>query len=226
MAKLTLLIGNKNYSSWSLRPWLVLHAFGVDFEEIQIKLMTEEAKPTLKKYSPTGKVPVLIDETQNDRQHIWDSLSIAEYANEHFIEAEAWGVNPAMARSIVCEMHAGFFGLRNDMPMNIRATRKITPSQKCLADILRVDTLFIQLREKYASHGDYLFGDFSIADAFYAPVVYRFRTYAEHSGIELSDTTHAYCQTMLAHPSMQAWEKEALKEKGIIVMVDEAGVDV
>lgn len=226
MEKVTLLIGNKNYSSWSLRPWLVLKAFGVGFDEIQIKLFTEDAKPTLDRYSVTGKVPVLIHKTEDKEVQVWDSLAIAEYANDHFIKENAWGVDPATARSIVCEMHSGFFGLRNDMPMNIRAKRKVTPSEQCIADIARVDAISTELRAQYATAGDYLFGSFSIADAFYAPVVYRFRTYADHAGIELSDATKDYCQTMLAHPSMQKWETEALKEVDIIVHADEAGVDV
>lgn len=225
MEKLTLLIGNKNYSSWSLRAWLALHAFGLDFEEIQLKLFTEEAKPILQRYSPNGKVPVLIHETKEGEQKIWDSLAIAEYANEHFIKENAWGVNPAMARSMACEMHSGFFGLRNEMPMNIRATRKIAPSEQCLADIARIESLFADCRSAYSEGGDFLFGAFTIADAFYAPVVFRFETYAAQAGVTLSPVMRAYMQAMLAHPSMQLWKKLALEEADI-VNEDEAGVDV
>lgn len=216
MEKLTLLIGNKNYSSWSLRPWLLLHGFGVEFHELQIKLFTQEAKVILDKYSPSAKVPVLI---HNNKQ-IWDSLAIIEYANEHLIKENAWGADPDIARSMVCEMHSGFFDLRNEMPMNIRASQKIKPSQQCLADIARVDTLFSQLRAKYEQQGDYLFGSFSVADAFYAPVVFRLKSYAEQSNIPLSDKSKDYCQTLLAHPSMQTWQDQALKEVDVILQAE------
>ncbi len=143
---LSLIIGNKNYSSWSLRAWLVLHAFDIDFQEVQLELFSDEFKQTLAQYHATGKVPLLIDSGKSDKHKekvIWDSLAIAEYIAENYATengaTNAWGKHKALARSLACEMHSGFFGIRNEMPMNIRATRKITPTKDCLKDIARIN---------------------------------------------------------------------------------------
>ncbi len=206
---LSLIIANKNYSSWSLRAWLVLHAFNIDFQEIQLELFSDKFKQTLAQYHATGKVPLLIDSGKANagkEKVIWDSLAIAEYIAEHYV-TNAWGKHKALARSLACEMHSEFFGIRNEMPMNIRATRKITPTKDCLKDIARINH------------------EFGIVDAFYAPVVFRFATYAEHSGIILDKEAQRYCDNMLNHPSMLEWQRQALLETSI-VSEDEAGEEI
>ncbi len=228
---LSLIIANKNYSSWSLRAWLVLHAFDIDFQEVQLELFSDEFKQTLAQYHATGKVPLLIDSSKTNagkEKVIWDSLAIAEYIAENYLTntvANAWGKHKALARSLACEMHSGFFGIRNEMPMNIRATRKITPSQDCLKDIARINQIFSEYRAKFKHEGDYLLGEFGIVDSFYAPVVFRFATYASYSGIILDKEAQSYCDNMLNHPSMLEWQRQALLETSIITE-DEAGEEV
>ena len=207
-----LIIGNKNYSSWSLRPWLLLSAFDVEFQEIRIALMVEGYKQEILKYNSAGKVPVLHDKGIV----IWDSLSICEYVSEQYLDGKGWPRDPklrAQARSCAAEMHSSFFALRNDMPMNCRATeRKVSISQELQGDIARVDALWVEMRTSYASMGPWLFGDFSIADCMFAPVVFRFNTYTP----KLSGISRDYMATMLEHPKIQLWLEQARAEKEVI----------
>ena len=206
-----LIIGNKNYSSWSLRGWLALKAFNIPFEEIKLSLFSEEFHSELAKYSPVGKVPVLVDGDLS----VWDSLAICEYINENYLDGKGWPEDKnsrAVARSIVADMHSGLFGIRNEMPMNCRAKRRVELSDTAKKEIVNLDAIWSDLRAKHAQNGDYLFGTFSLADVFFAPVVFRFSTY----GITLSDAASAYCKTMLAHPDMQAWLKDSMAEVEIV----------
>lgn len=238
MQKPLLIIGNKNYSSWSLRAWLLLKAFDVDFDEQSIELFEPSAIPILKANSPTGKVPVLIQEAghPNEVTKIWDSLAIIMYANDYLTTTDIWSGNPkstlenndsnlrknrACCQSIVAEMHSGLMGIRSEMPMNIRATARIKPSTACLTDIARIEHIFTECLTN-RSADSYLFGHFTAADAFFAPVVLRLQTYAKASGIILKPSTEQYCQTMLNNPHVQAWQQAALKETRIIEE-DEAG---
>ncbi|WP_417559580.1 glutathione S-transferase family protein [Marinomonas sp.] len=206
-----LIIGNKNYSSWSLRGWLALKAFNIPFEEIKLSLFSEEFHSELAKYSPAGKVPVLVDGDLS----VWDSLAICEYINENYLDGTGWPEDKnsrAIARSIVADMHSGLFGIRNEMPMNCRAKRRVELSNNAQKEVANLDTLWSDLRSKHTKDGDYLFGTFSLADVFFAPVVFRFSTY----GITLSDAASSYCKTMLAHPDMQAWFKDSVAEVEIV----------
>jgi len=203
-----LVIGNKNYSSWSLRPWLVLKQTGVPFEETRIPLDTPDTRRQILEFSPTGKVPVLIDGDLT----IWDSLAIAEYLAEQYPAAKLWPSDVksrAWARSVSAEMHSGFMPLRSHMSMDLRAARHgqgRTP--EVLADIARIVTIWRDCRAEYAVDGDFLFGAFTIADAMYAPVVSRFRTY----GVPLDGICEAYAEAILALPAMQAWSQAAHAE--------------
>ncbi|MGR0279236.1 glutathione S-transferase family protein [Marinomonas dokdonensis] len=215
-----LIIANKNYSSWSLRGWLVLKAFHVPFDEIQLSLETEEFYQILAQHTSVGKVPVLID---NDLT-VWDSLAICEYINEAYLQGKGWPEDRnkrAVARSIVSEMHSGLFAIRNEMPMNCRATRRIEPTESALAEVAHVDDMWSTLRAENSKEGDYLFGEFSLADVFFAPLVFRFMTYR----VAVSDSVKAYMDTMLAHPAMQEWYQAALAETEVIAS-DEAGEPV
>ncbi|ETX12350.1 glutathione S-transferase [Marinomonas ushuaiensis DSM 15871] len=215
-----LIIGNKNYSSWSLRGWLALKAFNVPFEEVKLSLISKSFYTELAKHSPAGKVPVLVDGDLN----VWDSLSICEYINEEYLQGKGWPEDKnkrAVARSIVADMHSGLFGIRGEMPMNCRAKRHLELSEKALKEIQTLDGIWSRLRTENASNGAYLFGEFSLADVFFAPVIFRFTTYK----VAVSDTAQAYMANMLAHPSMQEWLEDALAETEIID-ADEAGEDI
>ncbi|WP_010201554.1 glutathione S-transferase family protein [Psychrobacter sp. PAMC 21119] len=235
MQKPLLIIGNKNYSSWSLRAWLLLKAFGVDFNEQLIELFHPSATAILDEHAPTGKVPVLVYGENDDKVTVWDTLAIAMHINDYFTDIDVWTglsksetnritsnrINSAYCQSIVAEMHSGLTGIRNEMPMNIRATAKIQPSNACLTDIARIEEIFADCL-KNRSKDSYLFGQFTAADAFFAPVVLRLQTYADASSIELKPTTKQYCETMLNNPHIQAWIDSALKETRVI-KEDEAG---
>ncbi|GGN28133.1 MULTISPECIES: glutathione S-transferase family protein [Marinomonas] len=206
-----LIIGNKNYSSWSLRGWLALKAFNIPFEEIKLSLFSDEFRTELAKYTPVSKVPVLVDGDLS----VWDSLAICEYINENYLDGKGWPAdknNRAVARSIVADMHSGLFAIRNEMPMNCRAKRRVELSDKAKKEAATLDALWSGLRTKHAQNGDYLFGEFSFADVFFAPVVFRFSTY----GVQLSDAASAYHKTMLARPDMQAWLEDSVAEIEII----------
>jgi glutathione S-transferase len=217
MADFTLVIGNKNYSSWSLRGWLMAKAAGVSFDEIVIPLDRPETQTAIRKHSPSGRVPVLIDKGLQ----VWESLAIGEYLNELKPEALLWpdaAAARAHARSISSEMHAGFVELRNNMPMNIRSSfpgKGMTPQVR--ADIERITGLWRDCRKKFAGAAaakddGFLFGTFGIADAMYAPVVTRLRTY----GVKLESDSEAYCAAVMAHPAMKEWVDAAKNEPWLI----------
>ena len=216
----TLILGNKNYSTWSLRAWLMLHAFGVAFDEMPIKLFHPSNQAILQKHTPLGKVPVLL----HGDKTIWDSLAIALYAEKYLIKQPIWGNQPYLAMSFIAEMHSGFMALRHEMPMNIRARRKIVPSEQCLRDLARFEAIIAQGFQENGCEG-YLLGEFSVADVFFAPIIFRLLTYANSSDITLQATTTVYMQKMLAHPSMHTWQQQALTETDIVIE-DEAGEDV
>jgi len=214
-----LIIGNKNYSSWSLRPWLLLDAFNLNYDEELVSLAQPNLSRRLKKYSASARVPVLRDA----ELAIWDSLAICEYINDAYLDGKAWPSDPkvrGIARAVTAEMHSGFQALRNEMPMNCRARRYVELSDAAKADIARVDDIWSE-HAQVDSQGDMrLFGQFSIADCFFAPVVMRFTTYEP----EISLLARAYLRSMRAHPSIQKWVASALEEDEI-VEVDEAGTE-
>lgn len=195
-----LVIGNKNYSSWSLRPWLLLSHFNVPFEEIQVSLGVENLSEQLRQYSPSCRVPVLIGDTTT----VWDSLAICEYVSEKYLAGKGWPQDEAMrarARSVSAEMHSSFMALRGEMPMNCRARRKVSPSTQAQKDIDRIDALWSECLARPSDLGPWLFGSFSIADCMFAPVVLRFKTY----GTPVSEASLRYMQTMLISEHLQAW---------------------
>lgn len=204
---LTLVIGNKNYSSWSMRPWVALTAFGIPFQEVRLLLDQPDTASRIADYSGAGRVPVLLA----GEMTIWDSLAICEYLAEQFPEKHMWPQDVAaraMARSVSAEMHSGFSGLRTAMSMNIRRQlpgRGRTPEAQ--ADIGRISEIWEECLSRFGHH-EYLFGAFSIADAFFAPVVMRFRTYS----VSLAPALQAYCDRMQAHPAVARWVAEALAE--------------
>ena len=210
---LKLVIGNKNYSSWSMRPWLALRANNIAFEEIFIPLYTGDAdKQRILDVNPSGKVPALIDGDVT----IWDSLAIIEYAAERFPEARLWPADRASrahARSISAEMHSGFMALRNECGMNLhRPIGAIPLSAEAKANIARIEQIWIECRERYGKLGPFLFGEFGGADAMFAPVVHRFRTYA----IDVAPPARAYMDTMMSAPAFQEWTRAGLAETLVI----------
>jgi glutathione S-transferase len=211
---LKLAIGNKNYSSWSMRPWLALRANNIAFEEVFIPLYTEDKadKDRILNLTRSGKVPALIDGDVT----IWDSLAITEYLAERFPEARLWPeevARRAHARSISSEMHSGFMALRNECGMNLhRPVGAVTLSADAQANIARIQEIWIECRERYGRLGPFLFGTFGAADAMFAPVVHRFRTYA----IALEPPTLAYMETMQALPAFADWTRAALAETLVI----------
>jgi glutathione S-transferase len=216
MADFTVVIGNKNYSSWSLRGWLMAKIANIEFEEILVPLDLPETQPTIRKHSPSGRVPVLL----HRGLAIWESIAIAEYLNDLKPEAGLWPAAEAArahARSISAEMHAGFLDLRNNMPMNIRASypgKGMTPQVR--ADIERITGLWRDCRKRFAGAAakddGFLFGTISAADAMYAPVATRLRTY----GVQLDSDTEAYCTAILGYPPMKAWIDDAKNEPWLI----------
>jgi glutathione S-transferase len=218
---LKLYIGNKNYSSWSMRPWVLLTQVGIPFEEVMVRFDSFDAnskfKNTMASISPTGKVPALVD---GDLK-IWDTLAIAEYAAEQFPDKHLWPKDKAaraIARSVCAEMHAGFTGLRGNCPMNIEAylpdIGQIVWRDKpaVQADVKRIVELWSELLQKY--QGPMLFGDFSAADAYFAPVCMRFNTYA----LPLPKNIAAYVERVTHLPAVQTWIKAALVEKDFVEM--------
>ena len=210
---LTLVIGNKNYSSWSMRPWLALRANNIAFEEVFIPLYTGDAdKKRILGFTRSGKVPALID----DDVTIWDSLAIIEYIAEMFPEARLWPEDRARrahARSISAEMHSGFMALRNECGMNLhRPVGAIALSADARANVARIEQIWIECRERYGTSGPFLFGTFGGADAMFAPVVHRFRSYA----IEVTPEARDYMDTMMALPAFQEWTQAGLAETIVI----------
>ena len=208
MSQLMLVIGNKAYSSWSLRPWLLMKHARIDFTEKRISLYAADAKQNLLAHSAAGKVPVLKDGDLT----IWDSLAICEYLAEKYPAKHVWPADAAArahARSVSAEMHSGFTNVRNQMPMNVRreiAGRGKTP--EVAAEVARIEAIWSECRARYAKGGPFLFGAFSIADAMYAPVASRFRTY----GVGLHGAAADYIDTILAFPAMQEWIADAHAE--------------
>ncbi len=203
---LTLVIGDKNFSSWSLRPWLALRMADIPFTERSVRLRRPQTKNDILRYSPSGKVPCLTD----GELVIWDSLAICEYLAER--HPALWPANPstrAEARSISAEMHSGFTALRQRTSMEVCARNlKAEESPELEADIARIIALWEFCRTRFAAAGPFLFGAFSIADAMYAPVVWRFNTY----DVNLPPASRAWCDTMLALPPMQDWRAGAEAE--------------
>ncbi len=214
-----LYIGNKNYSSWSMRPWVLMRQAGITFDEVMVRFDSFDAdsdfKRALKDVNPVGKVPVLVD----GDLAIWDTLAIAEYLAERFPNKALWPTDPkarARARSVCAEMHAGFTALRNACPMNIEAS---LPDVGALAwrdkpavraDVARLEAMWTALLNTHG--GPMLFGDFSIADAYFAPVCMRLRTY----GLPVSSTVSAYVDRVVALPGVAAWISDALAEQDFL----------
>lgn len=207
-----LIIGNKNYSSWSLRAWLLMRVKNIAFEEERIPLDQADTKARILKYSSAGRVPVLIDGDTT----VWDSLAIVEYLADKFPTLGIWPQAPeprAQARSISAEMHSGFAALRSAMPMNCRSAypgKGVTPAST--ADIARITALWEDCRKRFGAAGPFLFGEFSAADAFYAPVVSRFLTYA----VPLTPISQRYVEAVSALPAMREWVGSASTESEFI----------
>jgi len=206
MEELLLTMGNKNYSSWSLRPWILMKHVGLAFAERVLPLDTPEFARQVGAVSPTRRVPIL----HHGALLIWDSLAICEYACE--LAGKGWPQERAaraVARSACAEMHSGFGALRSQWPMNARAHGRVTPPDaERSAEIARIDAMWAECRTRFGSRGPWLFGDYCVADAMYAPVVLRFRTY----GAQLGKSSAAYVATALADAHLQAWLAAAAAE--------------
>ncbi|WP_445502990.1 glutathione S-transferase family protein [Microvirga sp. G4-2] len=218
----TLVIANKCYSSWSLRPWLLMKQLGVAFDEITIPLDLPDTKEKVLRHSPAGKVPILIDGDVT----VWESISIMEYVGDAF-GAPVWPEDRkarAMARSVAAEMHAGFLALRNACPMNLGKKYAQKDRGEAVArDVARFSEVVRQARERFGAGGPFLFGAFSAADAMYAPLATRLDTYS----FPLDAPTRAYVDTILSLPAFEEWRAAALKETWIVDAdeVDEEAVE-
>lgn len=205
---LTLVIGNKLYSSWSMRPWLVLKAFEIESQEVVIPLRQPESKVRMSVYASNGKVPMLKDDTMV----IWESLAIIEYLAECYPDKNIWPryrEARAHARSISSEMHSGFQALRQGCPMNLGARYAAPEMTEALkANVDRIEAIWAEARQKFKTDGPFLYGTFTAADAMYAPVVTRLDTYS----IPVKDETRAYMNAVLGHPAVVSWRDAALKE--------------
>jgi glutathione S-transferase len=212
MPDLTLVIGNKNYSSWSLRPWLFMKHAGIEFTEKRIALYTETSHSELQPYFSNFKVPVLMD----GDLIIWDSLAILEYLAEQFPDCEGWPMDPAFrahARAVSAEMHSSFVALRSELPMNCRKQySSVKLSADAQSDVDRIKTLWRMCRTEYGAAGEWLFGRFSIADAMFAPIALRFAGY----GITLAGVEATYMQSILAHPAIIAWMEAGRQETEVL----------
>ncbi|MBV1695034.1 MAG: glutathione S-transferase family protein [Hyphomicrobiales bacterium] len=203
-----LIIGNKMYSSWSLRPWLLMKVLGIPFAETVIPLDQPDSKRNLLEHSPSGKVPLLID----DSVRVWESIAIIEYLAEKFPSAGVWPKDQKMrahARAVSSEMHSGFAALRQACPMNLGRKFKSKPlSADVMRDVARIETIFQEARSKFGASGPFLYGSFSAADAMFAPVITRFDTYQ----VGVGDVTKAYMATILGLSQYREWRLAALKE--------------
>lgn len=214
MTEFTLIIGNRNYSSWSLRAWLALAASGAEFDDMVIPLRQADTRENILRHSPSAKVPVL----RHGDTVIWESLAIAEYIAEHVPHGGLWPSSigaRAAARAVSAEMHAGFLAVRRAMPMNIRATPPAEApvlGDDVRADVTRIEAIWRDCRRNFGGDDGLLFGGFTIADAMYAPMASRFRTF----GVALGDTASAYVEAVLGHPLMVQWTDAALNETWII----------
>jgi glutathione S-transferase len=205
---LKLIIGDRNYSSWSLRSWLAAKQAGLPFEEIQIRLRQTATKAEILKYSPSGKLPALID----GDTVVWESLSICEYLAEK--APTLWPSDArarAEARSIASEMHSGFAALRQGMPLDVRASLPfLPPSVEVKADVARIVSIWEDCRQRHGDGGPFLFGHFTCADAMYAPVVFRFLTYH----VELPEVSRKWVEVMADLPAMREWREACVAETG------------
>lgn len=203
-----LVIGNKLYSSWSLRPWLLLRHLGIAFDEVVIPIREPGSAAELARYTPSAKVPVLVDGDVT----VWDSLAIAEYVAERWPEAPVWPADRkarALARAVSAEMHSGFTALRAACPMNLgKRFAEADRGERVAADVARIIEIFRDARERFGAGGPFLFGAFSVADAMFAPVLTRFETYA----VPLDPVSAAYSETVLGLPAYQEWRRAALVE--------------
>ena len=212
MAGLTLVIGNMNYSSWSMRPWVLMKQLGIEFDEKKLRFHSPEWDAEIERWSPSRLVPVL----WRGRQSVWDTLAIAEALHEWYPDKGVWprdATARAFARSAAAEMHSGFRDLRTSMPMNIRAShpgKGMKPEVQ--ANIDRIQHLWGEARRRFGKGGPFLFGAFGAADAMYAPVVMRFKTY----GVKIAPETQGYCEAMRNAPGIRAWMEEALQEKEFV----------
>ena len=211
-----LIIANKAYSSWSFRSWILLAHFKIPFEEVVIPLDLPTTRKAILKYSPSGKVPALLD----GALEIWDSLAIAEYVAERYPVKAIWPKTRAArahARAVSAEMHSSFQNLRGECPMSfVRTPKTVALSEAARADVARIEQIWAHARKTYGKGGPFLFGKFSAADAVYAPVVNRFHAY----DIKVSQATRAYMDAMMALPAWQAWEKDALAETWRVAKYD------
>ncbi len=212
----TLVIGNKNYSSWSMRPWIAMKVAGLAFDEVVISLNAPDFKSQVLPHSGTGKVPVLVDGQGKEQVNVWESLAILEYLAEKFPAARLWPANPAArahARAIASEMHAGFVPLRRACPMNQwRPVLRRDLAADALANVKRIDAMWTDCRTRFGAGGTFLFGSFGAVDAMYAPVVARFRTYA----VEVGAVSQAYMDAVMALPAWREWTAAALKEPWVL----------
>jgi len=211
-APLTLIIGNKNYSSWSMRPWVLLRGMGIPFAERQLKFHTPEWSAHIGRLSPSGMVPVLWEGEPGGGFATWDTLAIAERVQDLHSDLAVWPRDPqarARARSLCAEFHSGFRAFRSAMPMNIRSSypgKGMTP--EVAKDIARIQVLWTEARKEFGGKGAFLFGEFGAADAFYAPVATRFVTY----GVELAGAAREYQKALLDSPGVRAWAANAVTE--------------
>tara|TARA_Y100001951_G_C11292827_1_gene273423 strand:- start:1288 stop:1983 length:696 start_codon:yes stop_codon:yes gene_type:complete len=203
-----LVIGNKNFSSWSMRPWLLLKNFQIPFEEVNVALYQRNTAEKLGPLSPSLKVPALIHQETT----VWESLAICEYINETFLDGRGWPASPrkrATARSVCAEVHAEFPALKHDWPMNCQASVDLNVSENIANEIARIDAIWSCCRRKYGAGDEYLFGRFSIADCMYAPVAVTFRAY----GAVLSAPAQRYADTLLRNPWVEDWVAQGRAER-------------
>jgi len=209
---LTLVIGNKNYSSWSFRPWIAMKAAGIAFDEKVIPLYEPGSREQIASYSPAGKVPVLVD----GDQRVWESLAILEYLAEKFPEVQLWPADAnarAHARTVAAEMHSGFQALRKNCPMNFWLPVKPRPQpDDVLKNVRRIEEIWADCRTRFGKNGQFLFGRFGAADAMYAPVVARLHSY----GIGVDNMSREYMNAVMTLPAWSEWRAAALKETWIL----------
>ncbi len=212
MDTLTLIIANKKYSSWSMRPWLFLKHHQIPFTEVYIPLNAANSRERVREYSPTGLVPVL----KHGELTVWESLAILEYLAELYPNTHAWPSDRrarALARSVSSEMHAGFINLRTNLTTNVTARYQWQDcGETVVADIARIEAIWAQCRRDFGKNGPWLFGEFSIADAMFAPVATRFRTY----NVPISATSRAYVETVHQLPAFKLWYEGALQETDVV----------
>ena len=215
MSGTRLIIGNKNFSSWSMRPWLLLKHFDIQFEEVSIALYQGNTAERLGPLSPSLKVPALL----HHETTIWDSLAICEYVSEALLDGKGWPASPrkrATARSVCAEVHSEFPHLKKDWPMNCKATVDLFVSEPIAEEIARIDAIWSCCRRKHGMGGEYLFGRFSIADCMYAPLAIVLRSY----GAVLSAEAQRYADTLLAHPWVKDWVSRGQAEDETAVGLD------